>query len=93
VADQVANKQLNVQYHPGQENLADYTTKHHPAAHHIKVRPYYQHEDTSPRTLQRAPPPAALRGCVETQKGYAKGHSPLLGIQTSTAWSRRPAKP
>eukprot|EP00956_Cyclotella_meneghiniana_P012720 scaffold18074_cov132-Cyclotella_meneghiniana.AAC.3 len=34
VADQVQRKQFDVKWHPGQENLGDYYTKHHPASHH-----------------------------------------------------------
>eukprot|EP00956_Cyclotella_meneghiniana_P029456 scaffold71333_cov23-Cyclotella_meneghiniana.AAC.1 len=34
VADQVQRKQFDVKWQPGQENLGDYYTKHHPASHH-----------------------------------------------------------
>ena len=34
VTDQVLNKEFDVQWHPGKENLADYFTKHFDAAHH-----------------------------------------------------------
>ncbi|KAL7460261.1 hypothetical protein ACHAXS_000723, partial [Conticribra weissflogii] len=37
VTDQVDNGHFDVQYHPGNENLGDYQSKHHPAAHHQQV--------------------------------------------------------
>ena len=77
VADQVAQRQFDVQYHPGKENLADYGSKHHPTSHHIKVRPYYQHTKNSPRFLYRVPPPRTLRGCVGTSNAYAQWDSPF----------------
>jgi hypothetical protein len=46
---QVAIGNFNVTWHPGQENLADYFTKHFDATHHQNVRPWYLHMDNSPR--------------------------------------------
>ena len=51
--DQVALGNFNVTWHPGQENLADYFTKHFDAWHHQLVRPYYLHMPTSPLNLPR----------------------------------------
>ena len=77
VSDQVELNIFQVRWHPGQENLGDYQSKHHPAAHHIAVRPWYLHTENSPRLLPRAVKPSILRGCVETlPRGYTKG-SPL----------------
>ena len=77
VSDQVELNIFQVRWHPGQENLGDYQSKHHPAAHHIAVRPWYLHRENSPRLLPRAVKPSILRGCVETlPRGYTKG-SPL----------------
>ena len=39
ITDQVRQILFKVLWHPGAENLADYFTKHFPAAHHIQVRP------------------------------------------------------
>ena len=73
IADQVKQSQYNVRWHPGQENLADYFTKAFTGKHHLAVRPWYLHEDNSPRYLPRAAVPATLRGCVGTlQDGYIK---------------------
>ena len=43
-----AQKILNVSYHPGLENLGGYPTKVHNEAHHLRVRPFYQHMKESP---------------------------------------------
>jgi hypothetical protein len=48
VTDQVKNGAFNVQWHPGQENLANYFTKHFDAKHHQQVRPWYLHMPHSP---------------------------------------------
>ena len=37
VTDQVKNGSYDVQWHPGQENLADYFTKHFESRHHQEV--------------------------------------------------------
>ena len=39
VTDQVQRSFFNVRWHPGQENMADYFTKHFDAKHHREVRP------------------------------------------------------
>ena len=58
-------------WYPGQENLADYQSKHHPGEHHSAVRSYYLHEENSPLVLPRAMRPSTLKGCVGTLKdGY-----------------------
>lgn len=44
-------KQFQVYWKPGKGNLADYVTKHHPASHHINMRPYYIHGPKSPTYL------------------------------------------
>ena len=41
VTDQVKSGVVNVQWHPGQENLSDYTSEHHGRNHHKVVRPWY----------------------------------------------------
>ena len=59
-----AQKTLNVSYHPGQENLGDYPTKVHNGAHHLRMRPFYQHMKQSPRFLPRTMRPSDQKGCV-----------------------------
>ena len=64
--DQQTQKYFKFFYQPGQENLADYPSKHHTAPIHQHVRPYYLHMPTSPQFLIRAAKPSARRGCVQT---------------------------
>ena len=59
---------FKVSWEPGKNNLADYITKHHTAAHHRQVRPIYIYdEEKSPKTVQ---------GCIEIlSKGPPKVQS------------------
>jgi hypothetical protein len=43
IQDRVRQGDLEVGWLQGKNNLADYFTKHHPPAHHIKMRPTYLH--------------------------------------------------
>ncbi len=71
VGGKVAQNMFELRWHPGQENLADYQSKHHVGSHHIAVRPWYLHTENSPRVLPRALRPSTLKGCVGTlQNGY-----------------------
>eukprot|EP00804_Cyclotella_cryptica_P001099 CCRYP_008385-RA/>CCRYP_008385-RA protein AED:0.18 eAED:0.13 QI:0/0/0/1/0.4/0.16/6/0/1406 len=80
VTDQVNQHHFHVRWHPGQENLADYFTKHFDTRHHISVRPWYLHTKDSPQFLPRAAAPSSLRGCVGTlPNGYMRT-SPLPRI-------------
>ena len=80
---QVDMKHFIVKWAPGLQNLADYFTKHHTAAHHLKVRPYYVHMANSPHYLTKAPSPRDLRGCVECSKngwGLRWNQAPLVAM-------------
>ena len=73
VGDKVAQEMYELIWHPGEENLADYQSKHHVGAHHVNVQPYYLHMDNLPRFLPRALRPNTLKGCVGTLKdGYVR---------------------
>ena len=92
VTEQVKNKTMDVQWHPGLENLADYYTKHFDAGHHKTARPWYLQEPTSVRELPRAAAPKALRGCVGIQAGGYSGKSPLPRLVraiAASAWYQR----
>eukprot|EP00957_Ditylum_brightwellii_P040721 3082356-Ditylum_brightwellii.AAC.1 len=65
ILDQIQQGNFNVIWCPGQENLADYPTKHHPAAHHQCICPYYVHTTDSPRFLPQALAPHLLQGCAQ----------------------------
>ena len=64
--DQQTQKYFKFYYQPGQENMADYPSKHHTAGIHQHVQPYYLHMPTSPQFLVCAAKPIARRGCVQT---------------------------
>ena len=82
ITDQVKLGNFDVQWHPGQENLADYFTKHFDAKHHQEVRAWYLHMYNSPRFLPRAAAPSTLKGCVGTlPNGYIRS-APLPRIQS-----------
>ncbi len=73
VGDEVAQDMNTLSWHPGQENLADYQSKHHIGSHHQAVHPWYLHQADSPRVLPQALRPSALKGCVGTLKdGYLR---------------------
>ena len=82
VTDPVKNGVMDIQWHPGQEKLADYTSKHHDSKHHKIVRPWYIQEDNSPRVLPHAAKPSALRGCVGiVSNGYNRTCPlPIIGV-------------
>jgi hypothetical protein len=66
VCDKVAQEAYDITWHPGQENLADYQSKHHVGAHHQYVRPWYLQENNSLTVLPQAARPSSLKGCVGT---------------------------
>ena len=80
IADQADQRHFKVIWRPGLENLGDYPTKHHSAAHHRNVRPFYLHTAQSPRYLQRALAPSVLRGCVDTSTKRYVPRAPLQGL-------------
>ena len=48
VGDKIAQEMYDLQWHPWQENLADYQSKHHIRSHHAAVRPWYLHMENPP---------------------------------------------
>jgi hypothetical protein len=54
--DRVRQKQFDVYWLPGKDNLGDYHTKHHPAQHHQDILPILLHQASSLNVL---------RGCVK----------------------------
>ena len=65
----MSQEMFDLTWHPGIENLVDYHSKHRVGSHHVKVRPYQLHMNNSPRELQRALRPSALKRCVGTLEG------------------------
>jgi hypothetical protein len=56
MTDRVRQKQFDIYWRPGRENLGDYHTKYHSAQHHKDMRHLILHQENS---LQ------FLRGCVK----------------------------
>jgi hypothetical protein len=56
LTDRVRQKQFDVYWRPGKDNLADYHTKHHSAQHHKDMRQFILHQANSLNVL---------RGCVK----------------------------
>jgi hypothetical protein len=56
LTDRVRQKQFNVYWRPGRENIGNYHTKHHSAQHHKDVRGLILHQANSLQVLQ---------GCVK----------------------------
>jgi hypothetical protein len=78
IGDKIAQEMYALKWHPGQENLADYQSKHHIGSHHTVVRLWYLHLENSPRVLPQAKRPSALKGCVGTLKDGYIHKVPLL---------------
>ncbi len=57
--DQAVQQQFAFSHHPGEEILADYPSKAHPAPHHRLMRPFFTHQHNSPLFLLRAKTPSA----------------------------------
>ena len=68
IGDKVAQSKYDLSWHPDQENLTDYQSKHHNRAHHKAVCPWYLHQSNSPLYLPWAVRPSALKGCAGTLK-------------------------
>ena len=91
--DGQAQKYFKFYYHPGQENLGDYPSKHHTADIHQHVRPYYVHTNKSPTLLPRALKPSIRQGCAETLGDPYNKKSPLPRIGTIPHLSVSPSAP
>jgi hypothetical protein len=50
--DRVRQKQFDVYWQPGRENLGDYHTKHHSAQHHKDMRGFILHQANSLQVMQ-----------------------------------------
>ena len=84
--DQAAQRYFKFQYHPGQENLGDYPSKAHTGAVHQHVRPWYIHDQNSPRELPRALKPSSRRGCAETLGDAYTKYTPLPRVPIPRPW-------
>ena len=87
--DQVERGIFKVEWHPGLENMGDYHSKHHTAAHHRHVRPFYLHEPTSPTELLRALEPRELKKVAPDERTW---RGPLRAINANRADSAESMK-
>ena len=92
VSDKEAQDIYDIKWHPGQETLADYQSKHHLGSHHQTVCPWYLHKINSPLVLPRAARPSTLKGCVgNLPEGYIQNVPlPQVPQDQSTFKSRVP---
>ena len=72
-----AQEMFELLWQPGLKIFVDYQNKHHVGSHHTAVRPYYLHQENSPRILPRALRPSTLKGCVGTLEGGYAHNVPL----------------
>jgi hypothetical protein len=80
VFDKIAQSAYNFKWYPGQENLADYQSKHHIGMHHQAVHLWYLHTKHSPLVLPWATRPSTLIGCVGTLLNGFIRNVPLLRV-------------
>jgi hypothetical protein len=97
VCDKIAQNAFDVRWHPGQENLADYHSKHHIGTHHKAVSLWYLHTDNSfsvlPNSflvLPRANRPSTLNGCVGTLPKEYICYVPLPPVPLVQSTESRP---
>jgi hypothetical protein len=82
--DRVRQKQFNVFWEPGINNLADYPTKHHSGAHHKRLRDIYLYDkEKSPSTIQ---------GCIKIMNSDKQSEPCTTGsanlAKARPAWKR-----
>jgi hypothetical protein len=84
--DRVRQKQFDVYWRPGKENLADYHTKHHPTQHHQDMRPILLNQAKSLNFLRGCAklPHTKLRQPTDTQTS----HRTLRATQVRCALAR-----
>ena len=70
-----AQLQFDIYWAPGQENLADYFTKHHSAAHHIALRAIYLAPEAAAKQL-------SMQGCIKVLQSRLAKKIPVTTIQS-----------
>jgi hypothetical protein len=65
VRDRAQQGQFHIYWGPGKINLADYYTKHHSAAHHRRMRPFYLYTGKQQINSAIENSLLILRGCVK----------------------------
>ena len=64
----------------GQENLAEYFTKHNYEKHHKRVRPIYLRLDKTPRSVPLVLLKPALHGCADSKMEEFQNTFPIPQI-------------
>jgi hypothetical protein len=86
LTDRVRQKQFDVYWRPGRENLGDYHTKHHSAQHHKDMRGLILHQANGLQVLRgcvklRPLPQPQLRALIHSQRQIQAPIEPLnLGV-------------
>ena len=80
IQDRTRQGQFLIYWRPGADNLADYHTKHHSAAHHRRMRPHFLHttEQLANNVIH-----LLLRGCVKSPRDSRPRRSPEPNDVTS----------
>jgi hypothetical protein len=52
IGEKIAQEMYTLNWYPGQENLADYQSKHQVGSHHVAVRPWYLHSKKFPQGIK-----------------------------------------
>ncbi len=65
ICDKVAQGAYVIKWHPGQENLADYQSKHQVGAHHQAIWPWYLHKKNLPWYSRGLQSLALCKGVLE----------------------------
>jgi hypothetical protein len=84
--DRVCQKQFEVYWRPGKDNLADYHTKHHSAQNHQDMRPMLLHQANIVNVLRGCAklPQPKLRQPTDTHTS----HRTLIATQVRSALAR-----
>jgi hypothetical protein len=69
LTDRVRQKQFDVYWRPGKDNLGDYHTKHHSAQHHKDMHPLILHQANSLNVLRGCVKLPQPQPCTYTQTG------------------------
>jgi hypothetical protein len=89
LTDIVRQKQFNVYWRPGKDNLGDYHTKHHSAQHQKDMRPLILHQDNSLNVLRgcnKLPQPQP-RTRTDTQTGQRTLRATQVRAALSNAYA------
>ncbi len=81
--DKIAQEMYTLKWHPGQENLANYQSKHHDGSNHVAVRPWYLHSKVPLGYYQGRRDLAHWKGVLEPLKIGTYVKHPYRGLKGS----------